>query len=512
MQEDVLEEKFSHLTHLLDKHALAFPEKVAIYTENQTITYRELHQLVERVSSHMQKLGLESQCLSLMLPNSIELVVCYLACFKIGGIPTLINYHHQSDNISKIITTTHAKCLVIHEEKLAEIKDLNLDQLGIEKVFVVGSSQVDSPFLSFDSLSEGSPCLKSDGIDRNRDAIIFHTSGSTGTPKGVVHTHQSVHEMLINVNHAVDATEDSLMLIPLPLWHIGGFTHAMSKLLIGASCILLRFNGVSDDLLNALEKYHPNMMIMHVPSFYDLIYHPRFNPAILKGIRECIAGGDKVAVDLQKKFYALTGIYLRECYGMTEANLLTINRDNDFEKCGSVGKPISGVEIKLMKNPSQEAQIGELGEIYCKGKNSFQRYFDNPKETASHKVSGWLKTGDVARQDKNGYFWLAGRAADLIKKANQLISPLDIEEHLYEHPSVKMAAVTAMNDENQGIKAYIVLQQNCSLSGEELKSFIYKRDTTIVPDEIRFVKNLPRGKTGKIDRKLLKANAYNEAS
>lgn len=492
------------LSQLIDIHAKTNPHKIALVCNDLEVTYGELYKKVLHLTSHFQKLQLFQQRMALMLPNSIDLVVCYLACFRLGITVALINYSHNAADIKKILTQTEAKGLVIHQDRLSEFENIELSSTFLEHVFV--SDHRETPYPLLKKLIETPLLTRTPHITSSNDATIFYTSGSTGQPKGVVHTHASVYAMLENVNEALQAIDSDVMLIPLPLWHIGGFTHALSKLMIGATVILLEKNEVNDDLLSALEKYQPNLFIMHVPNFHDLLYHSKFTPILLSSMKACVGGGDKIPLDLQKQIHDTTGIYLQECYGMTEANLLTINRSAHFEHCGSIGKPLPGVQIKLMKNATTEALPGEIGEIYCRGNNQFDRYWHNLNETHQRKVAGWFKTGDLARWDSEGYLWFLGRVSQLIHRGQMVISPLEVEELLLQHSAVKAAGVIGVTDPTWGeaIKACVVLKKGSHISPTELKAYIFSLNPNIVPDYLLFVDTLPRTKTGKIDRIALK--------
>jgi long-chain acyl-CoA synthetase len=332
-------------------------------------------------------------------------------------------------------------------------------------------------------------------------AVILYTSGTTGRPKGAELTHANLsRNASVNVQTLLHLNENDVVMGCLPLFHSFGQTAGMnSAVSVGASLTLIpRF-----DATKALEVIGRDKVtiFMGVPTMYaGLLHHPARDGADLSSLRLCVSGGASLPVELLRGFEAAFGAKILEGYGLSETSpISSFNHPDRERKPGSIGTPIEGVEMKLV-NVSAEG----VGEIAIRGHNIMKGYWNNPLATAEAIPDGWFLSGDLARQDDDGYFYIVDRAKDLIIRGGLNVYPREVEEVLYEHSAVAEAAVIALPDEELGeeVGAAVALKPGMSASPEELSAFVKERIAAYkYPRRVWFVDELPKTATGKILRR-----------
>jgi long-chain acyl-CoA synthetase len=343
-------------------------------------------------------------------------------------------------------------------------------------------------------------------------ACLQYTGGTTGTSKGAMLTHAN---LVINSHQAgrfvgVGKEGPEVLVAALPLFHIYAMTCVMlCAVYCGGSVIILpRFELKA--ALNVVRKYRPTRF-HGVPTMYVA-----FNNALnverygFKSLRTCMSGGAPLPVDVQRKFEALTGGRLVEGYGLTEASPVThVNPPDAQPKPGSIGVVIPDTEARIvdLETGRRELPVGEAGEVIVRGPQVMKGYWNKPEETALVLRGGWLHTGDIARRDTDGHFYIVDRKKDMIIAGGYNIYPREVEEVLFEHPHVKEAAVVGVPDEYRGetVKAFVVARDGAGVSAEEIIAFCRQRLAAYkVPRLVEFRDSLPKSGVGKYLRRELR--------
>lgn len=469
-------------------HALRNPEDIALIDAERHLTFLEYFQRAETLAKHFQEAGLAKERIALHLPNSCELAIAYLACFMSGVIALPLHTTLTESEIHYILENTSPKWIVSdtlkkpHSARLLRSSDLF--KLSEE----LSSHSLDTP-------------LADDPI------AIFYTSGSTAKPKGVMHSNRSMSATLKTLVEAGDLTKSDRFLVSESMTNMSGCTHLFLGMVQGGSSILIPIFTIRHFLQSL--RFHPTIICVMGEGNALIVQSNEIHPKLLQGIRYNFSGGAMITKELMKSFKEKTGFPIRYSYGMSEFLLFTVNKSADPQKLGSVGTKAEGVSIRLLDSNQNQVRKGEAGELWAKADNCMLGYWNNPEESQKAIVDGWLRTGDLVRLDQDGYYWFVGRLKQIIVRAGDNLSPLEIEGVLERHPAVHCAAVIGIPDPLEGEVplAYVELIEGQSAKKEELFAFLRTHlEEDKIPVDIRFEKRLPRTRTGKISKNSLNPN------
>jgi len=261
-------------------------------------------------------------------------------------------------------------------------------------------------------------------------------------------------------------------------------------------------------VLSAIDRYRPTTLQLLPPALADILNHPKAASCDFSSLRCCIVGGDKVPPAVQERFRDRAGLAVTETCGMTESFSYAMNPPYGEKRLGSIGRPVHDTRLRLVDDAGREVAPGEVGEILVASRANMGGYWADPAETAKVLQDGWIRTGDLARMDADGYYWFAGRKKDIIIHGGSNISPLEVEDVIYQHPAVRTAGVVGVPDEHAGeiVRAYVALRDDApALAQDELQAFVAARIAAYkVPAEVEFVSELPLNAVGKVDRRRLK--------
>jgi long-chain acyl-CoA synthetase len=344
-------------------------------------------------------------------------------------------------------------------------------------------------------------------------AVLQYTGGTTGVPKGAMLSHANVYVNVQQVAAAAPDLEDGVerVLGVLPFFHVFALTVVMNLGIAHAAEIIImpRFN--LDEALKLIDKTRPTIL-PGVPTLFNaLLNHPKIASHDLSSLKFCLSGGAPLPIEVKQRFEAATGCKVVEGYGLSETSpVVTCNPLEGPVKIASIGMPLAGTIISLrdLGDPTKEVPVGEKGEICIKGPQVMRGYYKRPKETADQTVGEFLRTGDVARMDGEGYFYIEDRIKDLIISSGFNVYPRRVEEAIYEHPAVAEATVIGIKDKKRGEapKAFVRLKDGMSLTAKQLFEHLAPRISKIeMPSEIEFRPELPKTMIGKLSKKELKA-------
>jgi long-chain acyl-CoA synthetase len=477
-------------------------ERTALHYGDQVWSYGALHDASLRVAGGLTALGLQpGDRLAYFLSNCPELVLGYFGAFAAGVIGVPLNPRYQGAEVEHAIADSRPRALIADAGLLARLDAARLAALGIEAVFVVGSP-APSGTEPFAALAAAAP-RPAAALSAQADAVILYTSGSTAAPKGVTHTHGSLGHAARHQVASQQLSPADVQLAWMGIAYIAAFAgQVLPSLLLGARTILLpHFEPAA--VLAAIARWGATRLQSGPTDLRDLLDHPKTATADLSSLRACIAGGEQIHRELHERFAARTGFALTEACGMTELYNYASNPPFAAKRLGSIGHPTAGVSMRLVDRDGCDA---DEGEIWVRSDAMARGYWNNPDATAAAMRDGWLRTGDLARRDADGWYWFVGRSKHIIIRGASNIAPGEVEAVLVAHPAVANAGVIGAPDAREGHVpvAFVQLHPGASAEVAALRAFAAARLAAYkVPVRIEIVAALPLNATGKVDRVTL---------
>jgi long-chain acyl-CoA synthetase len=482
-------------------HAARQPQETAIIDDRGRYTYQQLAAMAAGLGAYISSQTRRPR-VGIMLPSSAGFVASFYGALLAGKVVVPINFLLGENEIAHCIRDSEIDTVI------------TIPQLGSR----LGKTSLN--ILDITSLPTSGPPPEYQGRGKNGAAaaddvaVLMYTSGSVGLPKGVLLTYGNLQSDVDAAITAVDFQQRHKFLGIIPLFHVFGLTAMMlAPIQLGATIVYMaRFSPVAT--LNAIRE-HSVSLVLGVPSMFGAILHLKSaSPEDFKAIHAIISGGEPLGANLREAFLARFGVPLLEAYGMTETSLAISLNTPQINRPDSVGKPIPGIEIKIVDDTGLDAPAEGTGEIWVRGPMVMKGYHNLPAETAaSVTAGGYFKTGDLGHIDADGFLHITGRKKDLIIIAGEKVSPREIEEILMSHPAVAEAAVIGIKDSTRGesIAAFVIAKESQSPNADELRDFCRQRGLPNwkVPRQIQIVPDLPRSPTGKVLKRLLTASAAN---
>jgi long-chain acyl-CoA synthetase len=537
------------LQTFLTRAAEQFPHHVAIHFLGKELTYHEVYNSALKLANYLKKLGVEKgDRVAIMLPNCPQSVISYYGILYAGGIVVQTNplyterelEYQMNDSGAKIIITLDllfprvAKVMQsspLEHVIVTAIKDYlpfpkNIIYPFIQKKQQGISVQVEPSarqHLFARIMKEEISQPLSISIDPEEDlALLQYTGGTTGFPKGVMLTHKNLVANATMCAAWLYKTKKGkeVILGILPFFHVYGMTTVLILAVMQGNKMVLLPKFDVKTTLKTIQKQRPTLFPGAPTIYIGLLNHPDISKYNLSSIEACISGSAPLPVEVQQKFEQVTGGNLVEGYGLTETS--PVSHGNFIwekkRKKGSIGVPWPDTDAMVMSLETGEPlPPNEIGEIAIKGPQVMKGYWNRPEETAQVLKDGWLLTGDLGYMDEDGYFYIVDRKKDMIIAGGFNIYPREVEEVLYEHPSIQEVVVVGVPDPYRGetVKAYVVLKEGKTVSEEELDQFARKHLAAYkVPRLYEFRDELPKTAVGKILRRALveEEKKKNEAS
>ncbi|KUO07750.1 long-chain-fatty-acid--CoA ligase [Streptomyces sp. DSM 15324] len=479
------------------------PDRPALRLGERIVAYAELDRATARAAALLRAEGVRpGDRVALMLPNVPEFVVLYYGVLRAGAVVVPLNPLLKARETEYHLTDSGASLLFEWHQAPGE---------GAQGAAAAGVRQLAVEPAAFAGLLSGHEPLPDVARTDDEDvAVLLYTSGTTGRPKGAALTHGGLrHNTEVNTVQVQRMTADDVVVGCLPLFHIFGQICTMSVAVrAGASLTLVpRFEPQA--VLDAISRDRATVF-EGVPTMYAaLLQHP--SEADVSTLRMCVSGGASLPVEILHGFERRFGCAVLEGFGMSETSpVVTFNHPDRPRKAGSIGTPIQDVEVRLLDEKGQDVPAGEVGELAVRGPNVMKGYWNRPEETAAAVPDGWLRSGDLARQDEDGYFYIVDRKKDMIIRGGYNVYPREIEEVLHEHPAVALAAVVGVGHARLGeeIAAAVVLRPGARATPDELRAFVKERVAAYkYPREIWLMDRLPTGPSGKILKREITAPA-----
>jgi long-chain acyl-CoA synthetase len=524
------------LPDLLAATTARFGARPAMNFYGARLSYDRFSALAARFAAALAHLGVKKgDRVAIMLPNVPQCPIAYYGALSAGAVVVLANPLYQTEELAHQVADSGATVLIALD-LFRERIDPMFAGSGLKAVIYCGvrdflppvkrllyplKARKDgmwTPFRKvppnhdFMALLDAAPATPpAVRVDADDVALLQYTGGTTGTPKGVILTHRNLVANTVQCRawiHQIREGEARFLAV-IPYFHVYGMTTCMNlAVLAGGETILLpKFSTL--ETLKTIARYKPNLFPGIQAMYLAISNHPKAGRFNLSSIEACVSGAGPLQANVQSRFEALTGAQVVEGYGLSEAAPVThANPIGGTRKVGSIGLPFPSTDARVVdpEDGQTELPVGEVGELVVRGPQVMQGYWNRSEETLATLAGGWLHTGDMARMDEDGFFYIADRKKDMIKTGGENVYPREVEEVLFAHPQVHEAVVAGLPDDflGESIKAYLVLVPGATVTAEEIQAHCAKHLAKFkVPKAVEFRAELPKNIVGKVLRRML---------
>jgi long-chain acyl-CoA synthetase len=485
-----------NLAENLSRSAAAGPDAQAVKLDDAVLSYAALDEASARVAGLLAARGVGAgDRVGIMLPNVPYFPVVYYGILRRGAVAVPMNVLLKGRETAFYLKDPEAKVVFAWADS-AEHAHSGAAEAGAECIEVEPGG--------FEQLLGAAEPLRAVAARESGDsAVILYTSGTTGTPKGAELSHGGLARNCELMVRLFGIGPETVTLGALPLFHTFGQTCAMNTTLAAGGCLTLMSRFDPGKALEVIARDRVSVF-EGVPTMYGaMLHHPDAATADVSSLKVCACGGASLPVELMRAFEERFGCVILEGYGLSETSpVASFNHPGRPRKPGSIGTPIAGVEMKVISDAGEDLPTGEVGEIVIRGHNVMKGYFNRPEATAEAiDADGWFHSGDLARADEDGYFFIVDRKKDMILRGGYNVYPREIEEVLYEHPAVREAAVVRVPHDELGeeVGAAVVLKDGACATPAELQAFVKGQVAAYkYPRHVWLVDELPKGPTGKI--------------
>ncbi len=489
----------TNLSSVLEQALLDQRDRPAVRMDDLFLTYGQLHEAAAKVTSLLASAGIQpGDRVGLMLPNVPAFPIAFFGALGAGAVVVPMNPLLKSREVGYYLGDSGAKLIFAWHTAAGEAAKGAADA-GAQVVVV------DEPDLS-GPLAGRAPQREWVHAADGDDAVILYTSGTTGTPKGAQLTHGGLtRNASLTARTLLGNNPDDVMMGCLPLFHVFGLTCGLNATVTAGGTLTLLPRFEPGKALEIIERDRVTIF-EGVPTMYAaMLHHPDADPSHAASLRVCVSGGAAMPVEILRGFEEKFGCIILEGYGLSETSpVASFNHPDKVRKPGSVGTPVEGVEMRLVGDGGATVPAGEVGEIAIRGHNVMKGYWGRPEATAEAIPDGWFRTGDLARVDEDGYYFIVDRKKEMIIRGGYNVYPREIEEVLHEHPAVAEAAVIGIPHAELGeeVGAAVALKPGAAATPEELRAFTRERVAAYkYPRHVWLVAELPKGPTGKILRR-----------
>jgi len=485
-----------NLASLLTESAERTPDSPAIRLGEVELSYGQLDELSARLATLLREKGFEpGDRVGVMLPNVPQFPVAYYGVLRAGGVVVPMNVLLKRREIAFYLEDSGAKLLLAWHGFAEEARQGAADA-GAEMVEVEPSS-----FAAMLGELEPTPGLADTAEDDT--AVILYTSGTTGKPKGAELTHMNLlRNADVSSRTTCEVAAGDVVLGALPLFHSFGQTVGMNASLKVGACLTLVPKFDPAEALATMQRDKVTHFYGVPTMFGALLHHPERESYDTSSLHTCVTGGASMPVEVLRGFEGAFDAIVLEGYGLSETSPVASSNHPEMErKPGSIGTPIEGVEMMVVDENDEPVAQGEVGEIVIRGHNIMKGYWQRPDATEEAMRGGWFHSGDMARTDEEGYFYIVDRKKDMIIRGGYNVYPREVEEVLFEHPKIREAAVLGVPHDEWGeeIGAAVVLHDGEQIAPEEVSAYVKERIAAYkYPRLVWFLDDLPKGPTGKI--------------
>lgn len=507
------------VSNIIDRAASAWGSKPALIFKGEQVSFEQLREQAYRLAQGLRELGVsKGDKVGICLPNSPEYAYSYLACFLLGAVGVPLDFMLKTDELVSCLSHAEAKLLIAQPRNDIDLSLIKEAVPSLKKVVGVRADVVSGTTTNVfgglhfykEVITARHTAWKPLEINENDPALIMYTSGTTGTPKGILLNYKHLEGSPKAMHDFVKLSSNDVKLAAIPLSHIGGFIYLQNCIHFGITVILMeRFNPF--EFLSLVQSHRVTCFHI-VPPMYTAILTlkeiERFNLSSLKWV--VVFGAPSSPEILERFHHYCPKAKLLNGWGMTETCPPNTVTPFESDNIASVGKPSSLCKIRIVDDNGADVSQGEIGEIILQSPYVMAGYYKDEQSTRETLKNGWLYTGDLGRLDQEGFLYIVGRKKEMIKVAGQIVYAPEVEAAICKNEAVAECAVVGMPDRMKGeaVKAYVVLKEGANLSAEELRYFLRDHLANFkVPTDIELRIELPKNRTGKIDKNLLKQEA-----
>jgi len=498
------------LGEVLARWARKTPDREALVFNDKRYTYSQFNERVNRLANGLMGLGIEKgDKVAVLFMNCMEIMECYFALAKIGSVVVPNNFRLTGRELSYQIDQSDSKALIFGE-MFQEVVNSIRPQLPKVKLYICVSEGGVEGTIDYEKVvQEGSPEEPLVPVEDDDPAFIMYTAGTTGRPKGAVLTHKNQLMLAVNTSIEGGVGQPGKQLLVFPIFHQAATGALIIGVFLGATAVILDIPTL-ENIMTAIQEEKIQAVGL-VPALWNwIVNHPNFKDYDLSSLEQGATGAAPMPLELKRKIVAaLPNMRLSEAFGMTEtsASAVSAKHEDILTKQGTVGRPMINVEARVVDDDDNDVPIGEVGEIVYRGPTVMKEYYNDPEATAEAFRGGWFHSGDLVRQDEDGYIYVVDRKKDMIISGGENIYPAEIEEVLYTHPKILEATVIGVPDPDWGesVKAIVVPKQGETLTEEDIIDYCKKNLASYKkPKSVDFVDVLPRNPQGKVLKFVLR--------
>lgn len=509
-------------TEFIDIATAICPDKVAIVFEGERYTFSQLNERVNRLANGLLNLGVsKGDRVALLQVNCSQCVETYFAVAKIGAIYVPLNFRVKEDELTYMLNSAEASTLLVGERYFSLADSMRPNVSTLHNYISIGK-EYNGMLCYKDVILSSSDKGVTTEIDDNDTTILMYTAGTTGFPKGVMLSHNSFAIYVLENVPPADPVSEERNILTVPLYHVAGIQAVMAAIYGGRTLVMER-QFEPKEWMELVEKEKANRAMMVPTMLKQLLDHPDFSKYDLSSLKVITYGAAPMPLTVIKKALdVFPGVSFINAFGQTEtASTITSlspedhmisgteeEKEKKLKRLSSIGRPMPDVEMRVVDEDGHELSAGQVGEIVARGRRVMTGYWkDDEKTEKTIDKDGWVHTGDMGYVDEDGYYFLAGRATDMIIRGGENISPEEVENVLHSHPKVEEAALIGVPDEEWGEepRAVLALKKGETATPEEIMEFCRAKLASFKrPRSVIFTDSLPRNPMGKVLKRELR--------
>ncbi|GAE27815.1 long-chain-fatty-acid-CoA ligase [Halalkalibacter wakoensis JCM 9140] len=499
-----------NISNLLSRHARKYPHNIAVISMGHETTYQALDEEANRLANVLREAHItKGDKVAIYMPNVREFTALYFAIQRVGAIVVPVNAKLGTSELEYVLSHSDAKALFVHELLMEQAKKVQFKGLKVK----TGKEMAD--WKSYGELVEraNNDEVRCDLVEDD-DSTLLYTSGTTGNPKGVLLTNRNVLTVSHMMAIEMEVKPESRLLIMMPLTHSAPLNlFFVTAVLVGATAVLTP-TFTPDLFIDTVETYRTTHFFGAPVAYLLTASNEKIQTADLSSMKYWVYGGAPLSKQevtyIQNRFQTDRLVCV---YGLTEAGPsgTILHAEEHVEKPGSIGRRAPfGTEIRIVNKDNEDVAPGEVGEILLYGEGNMKEYYKNPEETSKVFIDGWVRSGDLARMDEDGYFYIVDRKKDVIISGGVNIYPKEIEDVVVQHPDIFETAVIGVPHPVWGETVKVIYASKADLPEQELRSFLQDKLAAFkIPKIYKQVEALPRNASGKILKQQLREEQPN---
>jgi fatty-acyl-CoA synthase len=498
------------LPYLLKRAAFKYPAREAIVSEAGRWTYEQWEKNANRRAQVLAGHGIrKGDHVATIFLNGHRVLETFMALMKLGAVMVPLNVRLSGGELQYIVEHSDARALILSQEFEPAIREIMPELGGVRKYFMSGEDAV-GDMVDFEAACAKASDTEPDVEIQDEDiAAILYTAGTTGRPKGVLLSHSNCIWAAVNYGVDIRLPSEYRVLLVFPLYHAAAFVIVIADLFMGCTNVTMRTFDPGR-VMELIQEEKINRMTFPPTVWNFILQVPDLDKYDTSSVKALSSGAEAMPVETKRQLLKVfPNASLGETYGMTEsaATITTLKPQYVLERMASVGKPFVNVETRIVDGDGRDVPRGEVGEILVRGPNIMAGYYKDSKATAETLRDGWLHTGDLGREDGEGFLYIVDRKKDMIITGGENVFPREIEEVLYAHPKILEAAVIGLPDPQWGekIHAVVALKEGEKMTAQEVIDATRDRVASFKkPKSVEFVDRLPRSPAGKVLKRLLR--------